>query len=288
MEKDNEKIKSKIFQTYAEDMAKVIEDDKSGLIKKIIHGEEEHEQEKLNMSPESKKNKFFMFTGLLLISIGLVTLLFFFLNREIETVPVMKQFTPLIFNDKSAFIEVMDFKKEEIIQSVLNEINKTEWKNGGVVGIYLTEDKKIENFRRFMTLIKGNFQSQVDMSVDDVFVSDNFLIGAVNTDAKDFFILLKVRSITDVFNSLHAWEEKMFSDLSGFFGVDISSETKYLLTANFEDGIIQNKNARILYDQNKKIIMMYVFADDDSVIITDSENATREIMLRLASSQIKK
>ena len=34
-----------------------VENDKEGLIKKIIHGEEEHEREKINLSPESKKNK---------------------------------------------------------------------------------------------------------------------------------------------------------------------------------------------------------------------------------------
>ena len=40
---NNESIKPKIVETYAEDMAKVIEDDRGGLIKKIIHSEEEHE-----------------------------------------------------------------------------------------------------------------------------------------------------------------------------------------------------------------------------------------------------
>ena len=59
MKQDNE-IKNKITQTYAQDMAKVIEDDKGGLIKKIIHGEEERESQKRNMSPESKKNRFFI------------------------------------------------------------------------------------------------------------------------------------------------------------------------------------------------------------------------------------
>jgi hypothetical protein len=87
---------------------------------------------------------------------------------------------------------------------------------------------------------------------------------------------------------MRAWEEKMFSDLHGFFGFEISTETKSLLNENFQDGIIQNKNARILYDANKKIVMMYIFADDDSVIITNTEDAAKEIMLRLAASRVKK
>ena len=67
MEKNNEKSagalpaqagggKSRVIETYAEDMAQVLENDKGGLIKKIIHEEEEHEAEKRNLSPQSKKN----------------------------------------------------------------------------------------------------------------------------------------------------------------------------------------------------------------------------------------
>ena len=93
----------------------------------------------------------------------------------------------------------------------------------------------------------------------------------------------------------------MFSDLHGFFGVDISPETSYLLTKNFEDGIVGNKNARILYRTSEegegsapsslptanKIVMMYVFADDTSVVIANTDKAAREIMLRLAGSDTK-
>ena len=80
----------------------------------------------------------------------------------------------------------------------------------------------------------------------------------------------------------------MFSDLHGFFGVALSPETKYLLIKEFQNGVVENKNARILYDNNKKIVMMYVLAGETSVIITNSENATHELMLRLASSQVEK
>ena len=84
------------------------------------------------------------------------------------------------------------------------------------------------------------------------------------------------------------WESKMLYDLHGFFGVKLSPETNYLFTKSFEDGIVANKNARILRDNNGQIVLMYVFADDNSIVITNSENAVSEIILRLNSSQIKK
>ena len=206
------------------------------------------------------------------------------LKEEDPTVSIEEQFAPLIFNDKSIFLEVKDLKKEEITQTVFNAVNTVEIKPGGVGGIYLTSNKKVLGLREFLTLIKSNFTPDAN----PLLVRDDFLMGVVNNETKDFFILLKARSTADIFDAMRAWEGKMFFDLHGFLGVNISSETKYLLTANFEDGIIQNKNARILDDKEDEIVMMYILADDNSVIITSTENSAREIMLRLAASQVKK
>ncbi len=294
MEKDNN-AQNKIVRTYTEDLAQVIEEDKSGLIKRIIHEEEEHEKVKRNLSPESKKNKFFMFAGLLFIAISSTTLFFFALTREVPTVPIEKQFVPLIFNDKSSFVEAKDFRKEQLIQNVFNKVSTTEVKNGGIEGIYLTYDKKTIGLRKFLELIKSGFS--LGGSSDNIFINDDFLMGVVNAETKpaspaeaggDFFILLKTRSLADIFGSLRLWESKMFFDLYGFFGIKITPETKYLFTKEFQDGIIENKNARILYDNDNKIAMMYVLANDTSVIIANTKDSVREIMLRLASSQIKK
>jgi len=286
MEKNNE-IKHRIAHTFAEDMAKVIEDDKSGLIKKIIHEEEEHEIEKRNLSPESKKNKLFMLASFLLIVFGVIIVCFFFLKKDSPTVPVEQQFTPIIFTDKSALVEVVGLKKDDMESEVLNEVNKTSVKNGGVEGIYLTLNNNPVGFKQFIELINGNF-----IPGSGNFVNDNFLMGTYkNNDqtlSNNFFILLKVRSITDIFSAVRAWENKMFSDLHGFFGIDISTATKSLLTADFKDSIVGNKNARILYDADGKVMMMYIFADDNSIIITNTINAAQEIMLRLAASQVKK
>jgi flagellar basal body-associated protein FliL len=289
MEKD-EKINGAV-RTYTEDMAEVLENDTQGLVKKIIHGAKEHEQEQENLSPESKKNKFFMIVSILLIVLALLTLSFFiFKNSVSNTVPVVKQFVPIIFNDQSTYIEVSALNKDEIIQTVLNEINATKVQAGGVEGIYLTENKQMIGLRRFIALIKSSFIP----GNNTLFVNDNFLMGAVQTGLKstsptagNFFILLKVRSNTDIFNSLRLWEPKLLNDLRGFFGISISSDTSYLLTKSFQDGIVENKNARILYDNNGKIAVMYIFADDNSIVITDSQEAAHEIILRLTSGQTK-
>ena len=277
MEKD-EKAHGAIVETYAEDMAGVLENDKEGLVRKIIHGEEKQEEEKEKFSPESKKNKIYMTVGIILVFVALAILFFFLINKKPNTVSVAPQFVPLIFNDQMTYLEISGLKKDEITQAVLNEINATKVKAGGVEGIYLTENKQVIGLRRFIALIKSSFVPASNL----LLVNDNFLMGSVD---KNFFMLIKMRETADIFNSLRIWEPNLFADLHGFLGINNTSDTSYLFTENFVDCIIENKNARCLYDKNNQIVLMYIFADNNSVIITGSLAAADEVMLRLAGSQ---
>jgi hypothetical protein len=279
---------NKIIETYADDMAEVIEKEGGNLVKKIIQGEEKHEEEKKNLSPESKRNRIFIWVGFFLIFLSVSALLYFFVWREKnKPIEVMQQFVPLIFHDQSIFIEVGGLNKDEIKQVVLNHVEATEVKSEGVEGIYLTENKQVIGLRRFLAMIESNFLPGDNL----LLVQDGFLMGVFNNHelpnvtGKGFFLLMKMLSISDVFNSMRTWEGKMLSDLHKFIGVEISKDTNYLFTKDFDNGIVGNKNARIIHDQDGKLILMYVFADENSVVITDSMETAQEILLRLASKQ---
>jgi len=279
----------KMVTTYVEDMAKVIEGDQAGIIKKIIHEQEASEREKINLSPESKKNKIFMATSAVMVIIAASIAYYFLWSNEINTIEVPEPYVPLIYLDGSYFQEVGGMKKGEIAQSIENEVRNTRVKGGGVEGIYAIENKKLIGLRRFSTLIEGN----LDLSSKNPnagFVSDDFLLGVVNEgpETKNFFMLIKVRSMLDAFGSMRAWEEKMFSDLHGFFGITVETANKYLLTKPFDDVVIENKNARVLYDNEGNTVFLYVFADDASIVITDGREAVEELILRLGSSRIRK
>ena len=287
----NEGVKNKSIETYAEDMAKVIEGTEGGLMKNIIHEQELHDLEKKNLSPQSKQNQLFMFIGfvLLIFAIGLFIFLGFFKDK-INVVSVPMQAVPIIFTDKNYYQDITNLNSGAIAQSVLNEVRSTDVKVGGIEAIYLTLNGKIIGLRSFIQLINGNFVAPTAPIIDD-----NFLIGAMrsakldaNGQDKNLFILLKSKSFVDAFDNMKKWEGKMFNDLHGFFGVNISPDTKELLTKDFVDSRISNKNARILYDKNGQIVLMYVFADETSVVVSNSENAVDEVISRLAGSQISK
>ncbi len=281
---------NKIVETYAEDMADVLEDSGGEMVKRAIAEDEKSEAEKKNLSPESKRNKLFLVVGvvLALLAIGVLSALVIF-KKNISTVPVEPRFIPIVFTDKTSFEEIAELSPDEIAKVVSKRVENTDVKVGGIEAIYLTVNKKIVGFGEFLKLIES---SVIPKQTD--FVSDSFLFGVVNNGGpqatsvgKDFFILLKVRSFDDSFPFMLTWEKKILNDLYRFFGVYLSEDTNYLLTKDFEDGIIENKNARILYDQSRNIVLMYIFGDETSVIITNTEAAAEELILRLAVSIIK-
>jgi len=232
-----------------------------------------------------------MFMGVVLVFSALAILIFLvFFNENDILGPTIQQNTSIIFANQTNFKAIDGFSKEKIAETIFNQTNNTKVKMGEIEGIYLTENEQVVGFRRFVSLIKGN----IILDKTD-FINDNFLLGVfksglnpISPDVGDLFILLKIRSMADTFPVIRDWESKMLYDLYGFFGVNITPETNYLFTKNFEDGIVNNKNARILKDNDGKIVLMYVFINDLSIIITNSELATKEVILRFASSQIKK
>jgi len=288
---EKEQIKKMKVETFADDMAKAIESGEGGMIKKIIQEQEEKEILKETLSIEGKKNKVFIFSGILLVLLTFsIFYLIFIFRDKVFTTTVEPKFVPMIFLDKTNVVDATGLTKEKLVNTVLNQINSSEIQNGEVEGIYLSNNKKPIGFREFINIIRGN------IPLDKItFLSDNFLLGINDTTNsitfkpnKNLFFILQMRSISDVFSAMKIWENKMFLDLYGFLGILINTDNNYLLTKDFEDGIVQNKNARILKDNDGNIVLMYVFVNDTSILITNSEDTSKEIITRLAYNQIAK
>ena len=273
-----------MVETYARDMAKVLEDNRDGLVKKIIHGVEERDEENKIFSPYSRQNRLLLSGSIILLVLGLLVLGLFMQRKEPKVVLIPKESPPIILSDKISQAEISGLKKDDIKQAILNKVNNISVKAGGIESIYPVYLGKIMGLRDFLESIDAALVLPEAKEI----VSDDFLIGAANIKTASSaslhpepFLLIKMRSTPDIFPSMRSWEPKMLSDLKGIFGIDTSGDKTYLLAKNFEDGIIENKNARFLYDKDDNIILMYVYAGDNYVVITDSPKPIHEILIRL-------
>lgn len=275
-----DQLEDKLVQTFATDMAQAIGDDHGSMIKSIIREEEAKEKEHSN--PELIKNRIFLGAGLLLIIAALATLGYFYFNRRAVGTIQVENITPMIFTDKSDKVEIKDLNKEEVTRAIWGKASSADIKYGGIEELAIVNQDKKVGLREFVQALK----SPLVLSGRQ-FVDDNFLIGVYAWETKSPFILIHMRSIPDIFNNMHDWESKMFYDLHAIFGTEIYADTNYLLTKDFEDGIVENKNARILHSAEGNIALMYVFLDDNHVMIANDLEAVHEVAVRLAGSRIK-
>lgn len=283
MENENNS-KNKIVETYIADMASAVDGSEGIFIRKIIEEQEKKEERYMQFSLGDTKNKIFLYVGLFLLFAALGALGFLvFSKTKAGTVEVAQQYIPAIYLDNYLFKDIEGIAGDQIHRVILTEAFSKEIKFDEIFGVYLTLQNKIIGLRKFLSLTSPELDQK-----NLAFVDDNFLIGATNIENKEIFILIKTRSFSDVFDFMRLWENKMFYDLKGVFDIEVSSETNYLLTKDFEDGIVQNKNARILKDKDGKTVMMYVFIDDRSLLITKSNLVAKEVGLRLSSGILRK
>jgi hypothetical protein len=188
------------------------------------------------------------------------------------------------------------YKEEELKNLTL----ESGIKGIGLSDLYLESELALMNESDKATLISLNSGLQLlripkalidlkeDTASEPVKVDITKPISSIYKEGTDIFILLNIPEGKDVFTAMKTWENKMFSDLHEVFGIPLSLDTGYLLTKNFEDSIIQNKNARILRDGSGKVVLMYVYIDNNTLVITNTEEGAKEIIFRVNSSKVKK
>ncbi|MBP7006706.1 MAG: hypothetical protein KBC44_02230 [Candidatus Pacebacteria bacterium] len=279
----DDKTKNKAIETYAEDLEGALDSNEEGLVRKLIHEQEELDSETRKNSPEAKQNRTFLILGLSLLAFGIAAMVFFFTQREkASVVEISPQYKPIIFIEKTEFKDVTGLSKEDVAKTIYSRSNITDVKTGSIEGLYLTENKQIIGLRRVLNLLGSGFYPE------DAYVNNNFLMGTMYGEDNDFFAILEVSAFVDIFDSVRIWEKTMFKDLHGTLGVVVNAENNYLLNKSFDDGVLENKNSRILHDNEGNIVLMYIFAKDNYVVITEGEKTAQELILRLSSAKVEK
>ncbi len=279
----DEKFKSKVVHTFSDDLAESLGENQDGSLRELIREQEEKEEYLASASIESPENKVFLAISTVLILLSLLGLGYIVFVRNSKTVSFENKFQPIIFVDRTQFVPIDNLKNDQVVPTLKSTFALSTVKSGGIDGYYLTKAKKMLPLDKFSEIIMPNLSSKfIDLA------SPNFLVGTVKANKNEPFVLIKVKSFEDVFEEMQKWEKKMFLDLHDFFGMPLGKENNSLLNKDFEDGFVDNKNARILYRADGTVALMYIYADDTSVIITQSDIAAREVMQRLVGSEIRK
>lgn len=102
-----------------------------------------------------------------------------------------------------------------------------------------------------------------------------FMIGGVTVNEKTPFIVIRSYNFDALFAGLLSWEKYMFADLTPLF-----VSTSPIGHTFFRDTIVNNKPARVLYDDTGKDVLMYSFINQDTVVITTGREALTKVLER--------
>ncbi|MEN9621597.1 MAG: hypothetical protein RLZZ67_31 [Candidatus Parcubacteria bacterium] len=110
----------------------------------------------------------------------------------------------------------------------------------------------------------------------------SYMIGVYTYDTQSPFIIFKNTFFQNAFSGMLEWEQKMRTDLLPLVQVAHTGETNTgALSSAFEDIIISNVDVRVLKNDSGQPILMYAFADKDTIVVTTSQTALKYIIDRL-------
>ncbi len=101
------------------------------------------------------------------------------------------------------------------------------------------------------------------------------MIGGVAMNEKVPFIVIRSYNFDALFVGLLTWEKYMFADLTPLF-----TSSSPITSMFFRDTIVNNKPARVLYDDVGNEVVVYSFVNQDTVVITAGSGALTEIIER--------
>jgi hypothetical protein len=101
-------------------------------------------------------------------------------------------------------------------------------------------------------------------------------------------MLLNTSDYDNMYAGLLEWEKKMVDDFFTMFDISVSGERAYLLAKPFQDTTIRNIDVRTLLDKDGKTILLYGFVNQNTVIITTTQETFAEIMTRYNASRIRR
>lgn len=274
----------KPIRTYERDLAEFIRDKEAS--KAQIHLEEQ----KKNTSKKKERNfrkepllmkkiiigglVFLVVLGMILVSLEISRVI-----RErkiIKSVPVKPEQQiqdTIIRADALKVVSISELKKDTLISTINSQKEDVQ---SGINIIYLTQKTPGGEIpisaKDFVSIAENAPQSLLRA------LGDKAVFGFVSTETLSPFVILEVESFDHTFAGMFSWEKNVAKDLKDILAKDLEPRS------GFEDATSRNRDLRILRARGGETIVLYSFLDNKHLVITDKEEAFREILNRFTIS----
>lgn len=277
-----------VIHTYAGDMASMVRDHETSVIKIAMAEQRRREQDaqKEKYSRNSKRSSLFIFGTIVIIMITIfgVQLLKQKMIKDSIHPEVLTRTPTFIPTDVDSIIDADRFTGKEDLTIVFNKERGTPGKRGEIRSIFFTqgigENKTIIKTSEFLKLLQSSIPGSMARSFDE-----SMMVGIYtdNTDTTHTYFIFKTNSFENAYAGSLAWENTLLDELFPLFGIDISGDRGVLLQNRFTDKLIENIDTRVLFDNDNNILMYSLFLNKEYYMITDSDEIIKEMSKRLRS-----
>lgn len=292
---NNQGVNLKTLRTYTSDMADAVRENEISVIKIAVAEQQKNIAEaEYKKAQGSKLAKFFMFIGALALIAGGVALAYFLLNKKDEaTAPteiVNRKIETFISYDEDVFVDMTNATLSSDVTNLLKIESSKAGSPRSIKALFLTTSAsgkpELLSIQKLLSLLKVTAPGPLSRSF-----GDQYLVGTYTPVKEDegpkLFLIFETNDYNVAYAGMLQWEKSILNDLFDLFQVDISGERSELFERPFKDIIINNRDARILYDTNGTDILYYIFLDKNKIIITSSQEAIKEIIIRLNTKNAK-
>lgn len=277
----NNKDDLKVLRTYSSDMAEMIRNNEMSVIKIALAEKEKRDKESINKEYQGTTNKkiFFVIGGLILIASAIVVV-YFFIQKQKNAIPfvnVVKNPETFLSYDLYKNIRSEDIiNKDDLLKIIPEDLEKTQ---GKLIGLFLTKnEEELITTKEFFKILNINIPQALINSMSDKFLFGKYINKNYTNEKGESnnFLVFQTNDYNQAYASLLDWEDTMYEDLKEIF-----YQTNNTTSSNWKDLIVNNKDTRVLYNQNGEIILYYAFVNKKTFVITNNIETIKEVITRL-------
>lgn len=273
-EKNKNLIKS--LRTYQGDVEEAIGKNKESSTTIFVAEQKRKEFEPEKVIPvkdNSKRNKVFIYLGMILFVLGFGTISsVYYLKYSEQTIVEQKEKTILNFT-KQKDIDAENQTTDTFQSNLKSERENFNSPINSVLYLNIKDGAKQASMEKVLSLIGENQPPSLVRSF-----SKDYMLGVYSYDTNEIFIILKVSDFASSYSGMLRWENDMQKDLDKIFSISKSIGT----TTPFVDLAIKNKDLRILKDSTGKTQLLYSFIDKETLVITKNESIFGAIIGRIS------
>jgi len=293
----NPNTQKSIVRTYKGDLESAIQNNHLSSINIAIaenqkmHSQIQAEQKQPEPAApaEYSKNKIIIFISIILIVLGIIGVIvaFIFTSGGGSPVTQVQELPSLITTEHKDELSLNTIPKGKLLETLSAKLNDSQITVNKLYNTYITTGTSTA--RRLITA--GEFVTQTGFNMPDILkrtLLPDYMIGTYSFGKNLPFIIFKTSYFENAYAGMLSWEVNLKKDLLILFklpgyenGGGLIADLTPTDNKKFEDGVIVNKDVRILRDENNNVILLYGIIDKETIIITVNETAFKEIIDRL-------